>query len=95
VSHEGSCSTRLRPNQTILQYGDGANIMSLGKTYLSSSEVVFVPINSGASKGSALFVLQSVSGHLTITGTNPLDSDRNLLVNSNGYNGCSSCGITP
>lgn len=86
------------PNQTILRYGDGANIISLGRTYLSSSKVAFINITSGATKGSTQITLQSVSGitigsYLSITQTNPKDVDGNLLVNSTGYNGyCSYCG---
>lgn len=85
------------PNQTVLQYGDGANIISMGRTYLSASQAVFMPITSGAAKGSTQIVLQSAVGiaagsYLTITQTNPLDTDGNPLVDSSGYNGCSYCG---
>lgn len=86
------------PNQTILQYGDGANIISMGETYLSSSQVVFVPITSGATKGSTQITLQSVSGvtpgsYLVVTQNNPLDADGNPLTNNVGYTGsCSACG---
>jgi hypothetical protein len=86
------------PNQTILQYGDGANIISLGTTYLSSSQVVFIPITAGATKGSDTVTLSSASGisagsYLVITQNNPTDSDGNPLVNTSGYTGsCSDCG---
>jgi hypothetical protein len=85
------------PKQTILQYGDGANIISMGRTALSASQVVFINITAGATKGSTQITLQSVSGitigsYLTITQTNPIDTDGNPLVNSSGYNGCSYCG---
>ena len=87
------------PNQTILQYGDGANIISLGQLYLSSSNVVFIPITAGSSKGSTQITLQGVAGiavgsYLVVTQTNPLDpADGNPLVNTSGYTGsCSSCG---
>ncbi|HWF91625.1 MAG TPA: hypothetical protein VN684_05030 [Terriglobales bacterium] len=86
------------PNQTILQYGDGANIISMGETYLSSGSVKFIPITSGSTKGSTQITLQSVSGiaagsYLVVTETNPTDSDGNPLVNTSGYTGsCSGCG---
>jgi hypothetical protein len=85
------------PDKTILQYGDGANIISLGRTYLSSSQIAFVNITSGAAKGSTQITLSSVSGitagsYLSITQTNPNDTDGNPLVNSSGYGGCSYCG---
>jgi len=86
------------PNQTILQYGDGANIISMGETYLSSSSVVFIPITAGATKGSTQITLETTSGimagsYLVVTQLNPLDSDGNPLVNTSGYTGsCSSCG---
>jgi hypothetical protein len=86
------------PDQTILRYGDGANIVSMGRTYLSSSQVAFIPITSGATKGSTQITLQSASGvvpgsYLVVTQTNPLDTDGNPLVNNVGYTGsCSGCG---
>jgi len=86
------------PNQTILKYGDGANIISLGQLYLSSANVVFIPITAGATKGSTQITLASASGvtagsYLAVTQTNPLDSDGNPLVNTTGYTGsCSGCG---
>ncbi len=86
------------PDQTILQYGDGANIISMGETYLSSSQVVFIAVTSGANKGSTQITLQSASGistgsYLAVTQKNPADSDGNPLVDISGYtNTCSSCG---
>ena len=87
------------PNQTILRYGDGANIVSLGQLYLSSSNVIFIPITAGSTKGSTQITLQSVSGiavnsYLVVTQTNPLDpADGNPLINTSGYTGsCSGCG---
>jgi len=85
------------PNQTILEYGDRANAISLGRTYLSASQVTFINITSGATKGSTQITLQSASGitagnYLTITQTNPNDTDGNPLVNSSGYGGCGYCG---
>jgi len=86
------------PDQTILQYGDGANIVSMGKTYLSSSNLTFVAITAGGSKGSSQITLQSTSGistgtYLGITQDNPLDSDGNPLVSVNGNVGtCNFCG---
>jgi hypothetical protein len=87
------------PNQTILRYGDGANIVSLGQLYLSSKNVVFIPITGGSTKGSTQITLQSVSGmavgsYLVVTQTNPNDpADGNPLVNTSGYTGsCSGCG---
>ncbi len=86
------------PHKTVLQYGNGANIISMGRTYLSASQVVFIPITSGASKGSSQITVQSTSGittgiHLVITQNNPNDSDGTALVNTSGYTGsCSDCG---
>lgn len=86
------------PNNTVLNYGDGANIVSLGQTYLSSSQVKFVPITSTASKGATQITLSSVSGisantYVVITQTNPTDTDGNPLINTSGYTGsCSGCG---
>jgi Pectate lyase superfamily protein len=87
------------PNQTILRYGDGANIVSLGQLYLSSSNVVFIPITAGSTKGSTQITLQSVSGigvgsYLVVTQTNPTDpADGIPLINTSGYTGsCSGCG---
>ena len=50
------------PNNTVLNYGDGASIISMGQTYLSSSQVHFVPITSTASKGATQITLSSASG---------------------------------
>lgn len=86
------------PNRTILQYGDGANIISMGKTYLSAANVVFIPITAGSTRGSTQFTLQnattvSVGSYLVVSQTNPTDSDGNPLINTSGYTGsCSSCG---
>jgi hypothetical protein len=85
------------PDKTVLNYGDGANIISLGRTYLNGTNATYININSGASKGSTQITLASVSGlaggsYLGITQTNPNDSDGNPLVDANGYNGCSYCG---
>lgn len=85
------------PNQTILQYGDGANIISMGRTYLSSSQVTFINITSGATKGSTQIALQSTSGitagsYLTVTQNNPTDTDGKPLVDTNGYAGGADSG---
>jgi hypothetical protein len=86
------------PDKTIIEYGDGANIVSLGQTYLSSSQVVFIPITAGGQKGSTQITLQSAAGivagsYLVVTQQNPTDSDGNPLVNTSGYTGsCSACG---
>jgi hypothetical protein len=86
------------PRQTILQYGDGANIISMGRTYLQSGATVFHPITSSAPKGATSITLSSVTGisvntFITITQNNPLDSDGNPLVNTSGNTGsCSFCG---
>src|SRR5262249_39353193 len=86
------------PDQTILQYGDGANLVSLGTTYLSSSNVDFIPIVGGAAKGSNTITLQDASGiaagtYLVVTQDNPMDSDGKPLVDTSGYSGsCSDCG---
>jgi hypothetical protein len=86
------------PEQTVLRYGDGGNIISLGKTYLSSSQASMVSITAGASKGSTSITVSSASGisansYIVITQNNPTDSDGNPLVNTSGYTGsCSACG---
>jgi hypothetical protein len=86
------------PDQTILRYGDGANIISMGETYLTTSSVVFIPITAGSTKGSTQITLQSAAGiasgsYLVVTQNNPTDSDNNPLVNTSGYSGsCSGCG---
>ena len=85
------------PDKTILNYGDGANIISLGQTYLNGTTATFINITAGASKGSTSITLASVSGltvgnYLGITQTNPTDTDGNSLVDDAGYNGCSFCG---
>jgi len=87
------------PNQTVLQYGDGAGIISMGQTYLSSSSVVFIPVTSTASKGATQLTLQNTTGitvnsYVVVTQTNPTDpADGNPLVDTTGYTGaCSYCG---
>lgn len=86
------------PNNTVLQYGDGANVISLGRAYLSSSQVVFTPVTSAAPKGATSITLQQTIGitagtYLVITETNPTDTDGSALVNTGGYTGsCSGCG---
>ena len=40
------------PTDTILKYGDGASIISMGETYLSSPRVTFISVTSTAQKGS-------------------------------------------
>jgi hypothetical protein len=104
VYEAGLCLTKavaLRgsgPDKTIIEYGDGGNIVSLGRTYLSSSQVTFIPITGGGQKGSTQITLQSTSGitsgsYLVVTQQNPKDSDGNPLVNTSGYTGsCSACG---
>jgi hypothetical protein len=86
------------PTNTILNYGDGANIISMGETYLNGATATFINITAGASKGSTSITLASVSGlaiggYIGITQTNPSDpADGNPLVDDAGYNGCSFCG---
>lgn len=85
------------PDRTVLLYSGGANAVSMGRTYLSASQVHPVSIVSGARKSSTQIALQSASGisagsYLAITQDNPTDSDGNALVNSNGYGGCGYCG---
>ena len=86
------------PNNTVLNYGDGASIISMGQTYLSSSQVHFVPITSTASKGATQITLSSASGitassYIVVSQTNPNDTDGNPLINTSGYTGsCSGCG---
>ncbi len=87
------------PDKTILQYGDGANIISMGKTYLSPSNVTLINITSTASKGSTQITVASTSGiaagtYLVVTQRNVTDpADGTLLVNNVGYaDNCSYCG---
>ncbi|MFZ0796902.1 MAG: hypothetical protein WAM98_03875, partial [Terriglobales bacterium] len=86
------------PDKTVLNYGDGASIISMGETYLSSSQVVFIPITSTASKGATQLTVQSTNGisvnsYIVVTQTNPTDTDGNPLVNTSGYTGgCGGCG---
>lgn len=87
------------PNNTVLKYGDGANIISMGETYLSSSSANFINVTGGATKGSTSLTLASTSGisansYITITELNPNDpADGNPLVSASGYTGsCSYCG---
>jgi hypothetical protein len=87
------------PDQTMLQYGDGASIISMGRTYTSSSNVTFVNITSSASKGATQITLASVSGistgkYLVVTQHNVNDpADGTPLVNNVGYaDSCSYCG---
>jgi hypothetical protein len=86
------------PDKTILKYGDGANIVSLGDTYLSSKAVVFIDISGGMAKGSTAITLASASGisagsYLVVTQDNPPDADNRPLVDTTGYTGsCSACG---
>lgn len=86
------------PHQTILQYGDGANFISLGNTYLSKSNVSFNAVTGGATKGSTTLTLSSTSGiaagdYLVVTQDNPIDSDGKPLVSTAGYAGeCTYCG---
>ena len=86
------------PNQTVLNYGDGASIISMGETYLSSSQVKFIAISGTAAKGATQLTLASTSGisantYIVVTQTNPTDTDGNPLINTSGYTGgCSGCG---
>jgi hypothetical protein len=87
------------PDQTVLNYGDGASIVSLGLTFLSSSQVVATTVTSGATKGSTQLKLSSTSGlsvgsFIVVSQTNPTDpADGNPLVSVNGYGGaCNYCG---
>jgi hypothetical protein len=86
------------PNNTVLNYGDGASIISMGETYLSSNQVSFIPVTSTALQGATTLTLSSVSGitvngYIVITQTNPTDTDGNPLINTSGYTGtCSGCG---
>jgi hypothetical protein len=88
------------PDKTILNYGDGANIISLGATYLGSSQATssMIAISSGSTKGSQSITLANVSGiavgnYVVVTENNPLDTDGNPLASADGYTGtCSYCG---
>lgn len=84
------------PNQTVLDYGDGASIISMGHTYQSSSQISMIPVTSTAAQGATQLTLSSVSGitansYIVVTQTNPTDTDGNPLVNTSGYAGCSYC----
>jgi hypothetical protein len=85
------------PDRTIIRYGDGANIISIGETYLSSRRVALVGVVSGAAKGSTALSLANTAGiaagsYLVVTQENPGDSDGNPLVNVIGYGGDSASG---
>ena len=85
------------PDKTIIRYGDGANIISIGYTYLSASRVSFVNVTSGATKGSTSLALADASGiaagsYMVVTQPNPADSDGNPLVDIHGYGGGSASG---
>jgi hypothetical protein len=87
------------PNNTVLKYGDGANIISMGETYLSSSQVKFTPITSTASQGATTITVGTlpsgvvVGSYVVVSQTNPTDTDGNPLINTTGYTGsCSDCG---
>lgn len=85
------------PDRTIIRYGDGTNIVSIGNTYLSSKRVRLVAVTSGATKGSTSFSLGNAEGVaagscLVITQANPGDSDGTPLVNVTGYGGDSASG---
>jgi hypothetical protein len=80
-----------KPGDTVLNYPDGHNIISMGH---DASDMSFVSVTSGSTKGSTQIVLSSVSGitagtYLGITQTNPLDTDGNPLVN---IGDCTWCG---
>jgi hypothetical protein len=85
------------PDKTVLKYGDGANIVSVGNTFLSASDAVFIPITSAALKGATSIALAnttniSAGSYLVITQTNPPDADGTPLVNTDGYGGDSASG---
>ena len=86
------------PTNTILKYGDGASIVSMGETLPTSSQVTFIPVTSTAQKGATQLTLSRVTGitvnsYIVVTQTNPNDTDGNPLINTVGYTGsCSGCG---
>ena len=87
------------PAQTTLNYGDGANIISMGRTALSASSVKFINITAGSTQGSTQITLASTAGitvgtYLAITQLNPNDpADGALLVTTDGNDGnCTWCG---
>lgn len=86
------------PDSTILNYGDGASIISMGQTYLSHSNVSFINVTSTALKGATSLTLAnttgiSVNSYIVVTQTNPTDTDGNPLIDISGYTGdCSGCG---
>ena len=79
------------PQSTLINYGDGANIISIGKTFLSHSLITFTPITSAAIKGATTITVSSVptgvaaSTFIVISQTNPNDIDGNPLVQIGGY----------
>ena len=86
------------PENTVLNYGDGANIISMGETFLSSSQVAFISVSSTALKGATQLTLSNtsnitVNSYIAVTQTNPMDTDGNPLVEIGGYTGgCGGCG---
>lgn len=86
------------PDKTVLNYGDGASIISMGETYMSSSQVSMIAVTSTASQGATQLTLSSTSGitansYIGITEKNPTDTDGNPLVDTTGYTGaCDYCG---
>jgi hypothetical protein len=85
------------PGKTIIQYGDGANIISIGSTYLASRRVRLVKVTSGSAKGSTSLLLADAAGiaagsYLVVTQENPADIDGNPLVDTKGYGGDSASG---
>ncbi len=87
------------PGNTIINYGDGANIISMGKTYESSSNVTMISVTNSPTKGTNQVTVSSASGisvgsYIVVTELNPSDpADGNPLINTIGYTGsCSGCG---
>jgi hypothetical protein len=88
------------PGSTVLKYGDGANIISMGQLYRSASLITLRAISSGATKGSSSLTVSSNVGvtagtFIVVTQNNPFDSDSTPLVNLTGNMGfCDYCGHT-
>lgn len=86
------------PQSTVLNYGDGGGIISMGQLYLSASNVVFIAVTSTALQGATTLTLANttnvtVNSYVVVTQTNPTDTDGNPLVQIGGYGGsCTYCG---
>jgi len=81
-----------------LRYGDGASVISMGRTFLSHSNVVFIPVTAGGTKARVRLIWPTPLG---LRRTAMLSSPRQTLTTPRrqsistaaGYAGvCSYCG---